>query len=174
MRVIRGKKHDYLGMNLDCTKPGKVKVDMIDCTVKMAEDFPCQKELGTNKMQTPAAKHSFQTRDTTEISKEKAEVFHTWVAKGLFLCQRSRSDIQTAIAFSCTRVKNPDEDDWKKLIRLICHLKSTKHLFLTLEANNLKDATWWADAAFAVHPDMKSVSRKQKLNTKSSAQAELV
>ena len=86
-------------------------------------------------------------------------------------------------------MKNPDEDDWKKLIRLICYLKTTKNLFLTLEADNLKDATWWADAAFAVHPDMKShtggllsygkgaiqtVSRKQKLNTKSSTQAELV
>ena len=60
-RVTRGKKHDYLGMNLDCTKPGKVKVDMIDCTVKMVEDFPCQTELGTNETLTPAAKHSFQT-----------------------------------------------------------------------------------------------------------------
>ena len=54
---------------------------------------------------------------------------------------------------------------------------------------NLNDATWWADAAFAVHPDMKShtggllsygkgaihtVSRKQKLNTKSSTQAKIV
>ena len=48
---------------------------------------------------------------------------------------------------------------------------------------------WWADAAFAVHPDHKShsggslsfgkgapqtMSGKQKLNTKSSTQAELV
>ena len=62
VRVTRGKKHDHLGVNLDCTKPGKVKVDVIDCTVKMAEDFPCQKELGTNEIQTPAAKHLLQTR----------------------------------------------------------------------------------------------------------------
>ena len=49
--------------------------------------------------------------------------------------------------------------------------------------------SWWADAAFAVHPDMKShtggimslgkgavqsISTKQKLNTKSSTEAELV
>ena len=59
---------------------------------------------------------------------------------------------------------------------------------MTLEADNSKDATWWADAAFAVHPDMKShaggllsygkgamqtMSRKQKLNAKSSTQAKV-
>ena len=38
VRVTHGEKHDCLGVNLDCTKSGKVKVDMIDCTVKMAED----------------------------------------------------------------------------------------------------------------------------------------
>ena len=108
---------------------------MIDYVAKMIEKFPYQKELGTTKIQTPAAKHLFQTREITKITKEKAEVFHTWVAKGLFLCQRARLDIQTAIAFLCTRVKNPDEDDWKKLIRLICYSKTTENLFLTLEAD---------------------------------------
>ena len=145
--------------------------------------------FGVTKIQTPAAKHLFQTRDTTKISKEKAEAFHTWAAKGLFLCQGSRLDTQMAVAFLCTRVKNPDEDDWKKLIRLLCYLRTIKNLFLTLEADNLNDATWWAYDAFAVHPDYKShtggllsygkgaiqtMSRKQKLNTKSSTQAELV
>ena len=143
-------------MNLDYSKPGKVIIEMKEYVRKMIEDFPYPKEIMT-KIQTPAANHLFKTRDNCpKLPKDKAEAFHTWVAKGLFLCQRARLDIQTAVAFSCTQVQNPDEDDWKKLIRLLCYLNTTKNLFLTLEADNLNDAKWWADAAFAVHPDMKS------------------
>ena len=121
--------------------------------------------------------------------KRKAEVFHTWVAKALFLSKRSRLDIILTVAFLCTRVKGSDEDDWKKLIRLIRFLRSTKNLYLTLEATHLSIVRWWADATFASHPDMKShtggamtlgkgmiqcISQKQKLNTLSSTEAELV
>ena len=60
---------------------------------------------------------------------------------------------------------------------------------MTIEASNILNPKWWADAAFAVHPDMKShtggilmmgrgslhsVSWKQKLNIKSSKEAELI
>ena len=48
---------------------------MIDYAIKMIEEIPYLKELGTTKVQTPAAKHLFQTRDANKISKEKAEVF---------------------------------------------------------------------------------------------------
>ena len=37
-------------------------------------------------------------------------------------------------------------------MRMLCHLKTTKNIFLTLEADNLNDAMWWGDTAFAVHP----------------------
>ncbi len=111
------------------------------------------------------------------------------MAKGLFLCKRSRPDIQTTIAFLCTRVKEPDEDDWKKLIRLLQYLNYSKDLFLTLSADTTNIIQWFSDAAFGVHPDMKShtggtmtlgkgsiisMSKKQKLNTKSSTEVELV
>ena len=92
------------------------------------------------------------------------------------------------VAFLCTQVKSPDEDNWKKLLRLSIHFQTTKHLFLTLEASNSSIVKWWADAAFAGHPNMKShtgatmtmgkgaiqaISTKQKINTKSSTEAEL-
>ena len=66
---------------------------------------------------------------------------------------------------------------------------ASAHLRLRLTVESLNVVKWWADAAFAVHPDMKShtggvmmlgsgaiqcISRKQKLNTKSSTEAELV
>jgi hypothetical protein len=89
-------------------------------------------------------------------------------------------------------VKDPDEDNWKKLLRLMKYLSQTVDLELTLEANGDADVIlckWYPDAAFAVHPDYKShtgavltlgkgavqtISAKQRLNTRSSMEAELV
>ena len=115
-------------------------------------------------------------------------IFHNAVAKCLYLSKRSRPDIQTAVAFLTTRVKEPDEDDWKKLQRLLGYLKGTSHLVLTLRDDG-RGVMWWLDAAYSVHPDMRghtggtlslgkgsvySKSSKQKLNTTSSTEAELV
>jgi hypothetical protein len=113
------------------------------------------------------------------------------VAKALFLCKRARPDIQPTIAVLCTRVKGPNEADWAKLVRLMKYLNGMRELKLTLSAENLHCIKWYMDTSFAVHPDFKSytgatmpyedggdavqsISRKQKLNTKSSTKSELV
>jgi hypothetical protein len=89
------------------------------------------------------------------------------------------------------RVKGPNEADWAKLVRLMKYLNGTRELKLTLSADNLHCIKWYVDASFAVHPNYKShtgatmsygdgdgavqsISRKQKLNTKSSTESELV
>jgi hypothetical protein len=68
-------------------------------------------------------------------------------------------------------------------------IRGTKDDYLTLSANSLHNVRWWVDASYAVHPDMKShtggamslglgiiygTSKRQKLNTKSSTESELV
>ena len=186
----RGKKHDYLAIGLDYSTPGVVKIDMTGYVKSMVEDFKYPEELGNKVPKTPAAAHLFEVRDNAEkLDAEKAEEFHHVVAKGLFLCKRARDDIQPTIAFLTTRVKEPDQDDWNKLLRLLRFLKATQNVVKTLEISNLGIVQWWADAAFGVHIDMKShtggvmsmgkgavqsISQKQKLNTKSSTEAELV
>ena len=75
------------------------------------------------------------------------------------------------------------------MLKLLSHLKGTRLLTLTLCADKINTASWWVDAAFGVHQDMKShtggvlkigdgavqtISTKQKINTKSSTEAELV
>lgn len=65
----------------------------------------------------------------------------------------------------------------------------TRRLVLTLEADRLDVVKWWVDSSFAVHKDMRShtggamslgkgavyaTSTWQKLNTRSSTEAELV
>jgi hypothetical protein len=121
--------------------------------------------------------------------KEKQELFHTFVAKGLFACKRARPDIQPAIAFLCTRVKEPTESDWFKLQKMLGFLKYTQDDVIILQSDGSRVITWHLDASFAVHKDLKShtgavmslgkgsiqsVSTKQKSNSRSSTAAELI
>ena len=111
------------------------------------------------------------------------------MAKLLYLSKRGRPDIQLAIAFLTTRVSCSTEEDLIKLKRVFLYLKGTRDLTLTLGADSLTKIDTWVDAAYAVHEDMKShtggavsmgcgafmcKSIKQKLNTKSSTEAEVV
>jgi hypothetical protein len=107
----------------------------------------------------------------------------------MFLCKRARPDIEPAIAILSSRVKEANEGDWAKLLRVMSYLKGTINDVLTLEADDTNTLTWYIDAAFAVHPDMKShtgamftmgkgaiisSSSKQKVNSRSSTEAELI
>ena len=186
--VQRGKVHEYLGMTLDYSEPGKIKIKMLDYVENMLKDLPLDME---GEAATPAADHLFEVNaeDSGSLEEPTARLCHHVVAKSLFLCKRARPDLQTAVAFLSTRVKEPGWDDYKKLKRMVQYLRATKDLFLTLEADDLQVIKWWVDASFAVHPDMKShtggamsmgtgaifgTSTKQKLNTRSSTEAELV
>ena len=68
-------------------------------------------------------------------------------------------------------------------------MNGTQDMKLTLSTENLWSIEWYVDALFAVHPDFRSqtggtmtfgkevvqsLSKKQKLNTRSSTEAELV
>ena len=150
--ATRGKRHDYLGMILDYTEPGKVKVDMVYYVENMVKDFP--EELNAAKGRYPWNEHLFRVdKSSKPLDKKKAEQFHTFVAKGLFLTKRARGDIMPAIAYLCTRVKDPTESDWVKLRRMMTFLKRTKHDVLTLQAYSTNIIKWHLDASFAVHYD---------------------
>jgi hypothetical protein len=183
-----GKTHDYLGMTLDYSIDGKVQFIMEDYINSILDEAP-EDMKGTAP--SPAANHLFQVNEVDPIflGEHEAEYFHHTVAQLLFLCKRARPDIQTAVSFLCTRVKKPDCDDYKKLARVIKYLRSTVNIPLTLEASSTHIMQWWVDASYAVHPDMKShtggilslgkgavyaTSTRQKINTKSSTEAELV
>ena len=183
---VRGKIHDYLGMVVDFTENEVVKIDMVKYVKGMISDFPTKIDKVSK---TPAADNLLDIGTGKILTGDRAETFHTMVAKGLFLCKRARPDIQPTIAVLSTRVKSPNESDWKKLIRLMEYLNGTKELMLRLWADDLRVVKWYVDASFAVHPDYRShtgaamtlgegavigLSKKQKLNTRSSTEAELV
>jgi hypothetical protein len=87
------------------------------------------------------------------------------------------------------RVRDPNQADWEKLMRVMKYLNGTKEENLTLSADDLRVVKWYVDASFAVHPDfkshtgammtlgkgaMQSTARKQKMNVRSSTEGKLV
>ena len=91
----------------------------------------------TKTAPNPAASHLFKVNEEAEVMDEKREqTFRKYVAKSLFAIKRARPDIHTAVAFLTTRVMTPNEDDWKKLLRIINYLRGTLKLPLTLQVSN--------------------------------------
>lgn len=151
MTVNRGNIHNYLGMTLDYSTCRKVSMRMDNYFEGMLEEVP---DGMSGTASTPAAAHLLKVSDNTDkLSSDDANLFHWTTAKMLFLCKQARPNIQTAVAFLCTRVQVPDVDDYKKLHRVVQYLSGTK---LMLEADDLQALQWWVDASFTVHWDMKS------------------
>jgi hypothetical protein len=82
---------------------------------------------------TVASDHLFKVDPKCEkLDPETNDFFHRTVARLLFASKRSRPDLQTAVAFLCTRVASSDKDDYKKLKRVIQYIRDTIHLPLVL------------------------------------------
>ena len=65
---------------------------------------------------TPAKCHLFNINDRAKkLSEENTQLVHQFMAK--LLCRRTQQDKHTTKAFLCIRVKCPDEDYYKKLVR---------------------------------------------------------
>eukprot|EP00978_Attheya_sp_CCMP212_P027965 scaffold95216_cov68-Attheya_sp.AAC.3 len=92
---------------------------------------------------TSAPRHIFEINEMNpvKLDEDNSVMFHHNVAKLLFLCKRTRPNIQTAVAFLCTRVKSPDK--------------------MIIKSSLGKGSVY-------------SASTKQKLNTKSSTESELI
>ena len=185
MSKTRGDTHEFLGMKITF-KDKKVEIDMKNHIQKAIDAFP---EKITRKAASPAAAHMFDTRNVKRLPEKMADIFHSITASLLFISRRCRLDIQTAVAFLCTRVSDPDEDDWKKLKRVLQYLHGTMDLVLTLGADDISKMKTWVDVSYGIHDDCKSHTggamswgwgvlltkcQKQKLNTKSSTEGEIV
>ncbi len=187
VKVVRGKVHDYLAMILDFTQDGALGLDMIYYIEGMIEEFPYDIKSITT---TPWTEKLLKVqKDAPKLEEARRSILHTYVMKSMFLCKRARPDIEPAIAFLSSRVKEPNEGDWTKLLRVLGFLKGTKNDVLRLEADDTNTLTWYIDAAFAVHADMKSHtgavftmgkgaiisgSNKQKANSRSSTESEII
>ena len=184
---MKGKKHEYLAMKLDYSIPEKLRVDMQDYIKELITTFP--EKLSENII-CPWKTRLFNINDETKsLDKHRKDIFHTHVMKWMFLAKRARPDILLGINFLSTRVMKSNEEDCKKLVRTISYLKNSKEILLCLEADNVQELNWYVDTSIGTHKDMKShtgsaftlgkgaiwnESTKQKVNARSSTEAELI
>jgi histone deacetylase 1/2 len=185
LKVTKGSVHSYLGMRWDYSVRGKCAVTMSGYTRDLLADSGVHGAIGS-----PAADHLFTVRDTVAaLDPAQKEEFHALVAKALYLAKRVRPDILLPIAFLSTRVQAPDLDDYSKLQRVLRYLNGTPELGIVLEGATGTVVEAYIDASYGVHADCRShtgmvitlggapvdtKSTKQKINTKSSAEAELI
>jgi hypothetical protein len=204
MQVRRGKTHVYVGMTLDYAYRGQVRITMVKHVDDIIETFEkaklkfdgglikskLKRKSRSSSQVTAAPKNLFKVNEECEALQDAdREIFHKVVAKSLYVAKRARPDINTAISFLTKRVQRPNHKDWAKLEHMIKYLESTSKLALILSADDSDSLYWYADSAFAVHPNMRShnragltlgrgfaisVSSGQKLNTGSSTHAEIV
>ena len=85
-------------MTLDYSVKGQVTIDMVDYVEKMIEEFN-HNITSKSRVHTPATEKIFTVNASPLLDKEKAEEFHTFVAKALFVAKRARPDAQVAVAF---------------------------------------------------------------------------
>jgi hypothetical protein len=189
MNVTRdGDDHDFLGMNISFVKSDRtVKIHMKHHALKALSDFA---EDITKNAATPAHKYLFEVReDSPKLDEKRKQNFHSVTMQLLYLSKRWRLDLLPTVSFLSTRMKEPLEDDWAKLRRCLQFLRGTIDDPLILGGSDIEKLRAWVDASYSVHQDRKSqtggvmswgrgcalaVCSKQKLNTKSSTEAELI
>ena len=106
---------NYLGMALDFSVPGVFEIALKEYVREIISE--AQGDIsGTAPTQAGNHLFSFDTTSASYLNESDAQHFHHIVAKLLFLCKISSPDIQTAVAFLATRVKGPDQDDYKNCL----------------------------------------------------------
>ena len=187
--MTRGKEHTCLGMSVKYNEDKIVTIGMDDYVTEVIDTFSRESEI-TSSISTPALRNLFEVDEKSPaLDEHRKYVFHHCVAKLLYVSYRCRLDIILTVSFLCKRVSCSTEKDWLKLRRLIRYLYGRKERKLTLGANDMSLMYILIDAAYAVHTNMRShtggcilfgrgaiISKSiaQKLNTKSSTEAELV
>ena len=188
MTVTRGKEHVFVGMGFKLNEDGTVSISMNDYIEECIASYG--EEISKNNTKTPANSKLFNVNvHSTRLYEDKSEIFHHIVAKLLFVMKRVRLDISTTIEFLSSRVTKSTKVDWVKLKRLLEYLYNTKNMERIIGMDGLSIMKTYVDASYAVHPDMRGHSgglitvgkgvihiktNKQKLNTKSSTETELV
>ena len=186
--VHEGLVHDYLGINLDFSEKGKVKLDMQSYINKVLSS----NNITTSSKTPTTSNFTFNpTADSSLLSEEESKSLHSTSAQLLYIAANARPDILFPVSYLTTRVGKYTESDQLVARRILQYLHGTSDRIMTLCIPDTRKITisLFADSSFHTHSDGKShsgacismgsgyvcwKSSKQSLTTKSSTEAELV
>jgi len=170
-----GSDVSYLGMHLR-VEQGQIIVSMKAYIDALMEEYEV-----VGSAASPAKNDLFDIdRSSPLLSEKERQVFHTKVAKALYVAKHERLDAMLAVAFLTTRVTVATEQDQEKLDRLFKYFNANRDIPLIVKPNSLMKVEGYVDASFCTHQvDAKGhtgvvVSSKQKIVTKDSTESELV
>jgi len=92
------------------------------------------------------------------LSKQDKELFHSIVAKLLYLGKRGQPDILLSVQFMCTRVKAPTDEDHRIFERVLGYLKLMKNWSRFIDKSAFERVETYIDASFKMHANGKSQS----------------
>lgn len=184
LTVNVGKQHSYLAMNI-VESEDNISADMTAYTDKCTEG-----RVFGRPATSPARDDLFDEPEEAEaLSGEAKASFHSSVAQLLYLCKRTRVEALCAVSHLASRVSKPTKDDEVKLYRVLNYLAHTRERKVVMKKGGEVNMEAYIDASFGAHADGRSRtgvalmmngacvgawSSKQKLNTKSSTEAEIV
>jgi hypothetical protein len=149
------KDLSYLGMQIVWTAQG-FEIGMGHYMEQLVKDWP------TSVYRTgPGMKDTFKIDPMSPLLKEwEQNLFHSTVARILYLVKRIRMDALMVTSFLCTRVMKATEEDLSKLECLMGYFKLTKgqKLFVRVTGGGHMQIHAFIDKAFALHHDSKSHS----------------
>ena len=148
MTVTHGKEHIFLGMKITYHKNGTAEIDTSEYIKESIEDFP---EHVNKTAVSPATRDLFEINTKSlRLDNERDKIFHSIVAKLLFVLHRGRQDVHLPIAFLCTRVSPSTKQDWKKLRRVLEYLNGSLDHTRFVGADDLQKLKTWVHAGYAV------------------------
>jgi hypothetical protein len=185
LTIKGGDKILYLGMLFDIDRESKsVYISMPKLLDSITQDHTVK-----SMPKQPLKAEHVRSTCKNKATDEQAEYFRSMTAKLLYLVKRTRPDLLFAVCMLTTRTKDVSEEDYLMLLEVLDYVISTKEKCLRLDADGDMVFKVWVDASHASHTDQrghtgivltlgKSVvytsSKKQKLNTLSSTESELV
>ena len=189
LTIQRGKKLDFLGINLEFRHDRKLLMDTIEYLSGMVKEFEDDISKVLNRTHaTPGSSWLFKVReDSPKLSQDKADLMLKHIMKVAWAMKKTRLDLEPTNSFLMTRAHEPNKDDWHKLMRLMSFIKSTLNDKRIIGADSLHKMLTMVDSAHAAHKDMRghtgglisfgtgvvdTKSTKQKMNTRSSTETE--